>query len=289
MSASILSDVNCHLGEGPTYDPATGTLYWFDIRERKLFEKRMPDAEPVVHELPEMTSALAVIDADRQLIATETGLYVRDVKSGKLTLHTPLEAGNADTRANDARVHPCGAFWVGTMSRTERAKAGAIYWFFRGELRLLIPGITVPNSICFSPDGAIAYFTGLEGNMLMRVACDPATGLPTGEPRVFADTRNQKGWLDGSVCDADGTVWNARWDGACIDAYAPDGRLVKTVPLPARRTTCPAFVGKRADRMIVTSAWQGLSDEERAADPNAGRTFLLDLPVRGRHEPKVLI
>lgn len=289
MTVSILNEVNCHLGEGPTYDPATGKLFWFDINERKLFEKRMPDAEPVVHDLPEMSSALAVIDADRQLIATETGVYVREVKTGRLTLHTPLEADNASTRSNDARVHPSGAFWIGTMSKTEEAKAGAIYWFRQGEVRTLFPGITVPNAICFSPDGAIAYFTGLVENMLMRVACDPATGLPTGEPAVLADTRSRPGWLDGSVCDADGTIWNARWEGSCLDAWSPDGRMVKTIPLPARRTTCPAFVGPNADRMIVTSAWQGLTDDERKGDPNAGRTFFVDMPVRGRHEPKVLI
>jgi sugar lactone lactonase YvrE len=28
---------------------------------------------------------------------------------------------------------------------------------------------------------------------------------------------------------------------------------------------------------------------QRAADPQAGKTFLIDLPVRGRFEPRVLI
>ena len=81
-SVAILSDIDCHLGEGPTYDPVSGKLFWFDIRGRKLLEKPMPDGVVVVHDLPEMTSALAVIDDDRQLLVTETGLYIRDVRSG---------------------------------------------------------------------------------------------------------------------------------------------------------------------------------------------------------------
>lgn len=288
-AVSILSDIDCHLGEGPTYDPASGKLFWFDIRGRKLLEKAMPDGAVAVHDLPEMTSALAVIDAGRQLLVTETGLHVRDVRTGSITAHTPIEADNMATRSNDARVHPCGAFWIGTMGRQDEKHAGSIYWFFKGEVRRIFPGITIPNSICFSPDGAIAYFTDSDVNVLMRVDCDPATGLPVGEPAVFFDQRGGEGSIDGSIVGADGVLWNARWGAASLDAYAPDGRRIRSVPMPARQTSCPAFVGSRADRIAVTSAWQGMDDKARRDDPDAGKTFLVDLPVSGRFEPHVVI
>ena len=57
-AVSILSDIACHLGEGPTYDPQSDTLFWFDILEKKLLEKRWPDGDVVVHDLPVMASAL---------------------------------------------------------------------------------------------------------------------------------------------------------------------------------------------------------------------------------------
>ena len=115
--ASTFSDVVCELGEGPSYDPTSGKLYWFDIVGKKLLEKKFADGPTIVHDLPFMASACATIDAGRQLIAAEDGIYIRDVRTGGLTLHTPLEAGNQLTRANDSRVHPCGAFWIGTMAR----------------------------------------------------------------------------------------------------------------------------------------------------------------------------
>ncbi|WP_348526600.1 SMP-30/gluconolactonase/LRE family protein, partial [Mesorhizobium sp.] len=155
---SVFSDHICELGEGPSYDPATDTLFWFDIVNGKLLEKPLAGALKV-HDLGVMASAIAVIDADRQLIATEIGLQVRDVKTGRLTLHTPIEADNPVTRSNDSRVHPCGALWTGTMGKGEEKGAGSIYWFFKGELRRLFSGITVSNSICFSLDGTIAYYT----------------------------------------------------------------------------------------------------------------------------------
>ena len=288
-AVTILSDLECHLGEGPTYDPVTDRLFWFDIREKKLLEKAMPDGSVIVHALPEMTSALAVIDDDRQLLVTETGLHVRDIRSGAITPHRAIEADNPVTRSNDCRVHPSGAFWIGTMGKQAEKQAGAIYWYFRGELRTLFAGITIPNSICFSPDGAIAYFTDTDLNLLMRVDCDPLSGLPAGEPTIFYDQRGGPGGLDGSVVDAGGVLWNARWGAASLDAYAPDGKRIRSIPMPARQTTCPVFVGPDADRIAVTSAWQGMDAGARARDPHAGKTFLVEMPVNGRFDPRVAI
>ena len=286
---SVFSEHVCELGEGPSYDPATDTLFWFDIVHGHLLEQKLSGGAVKVNELGQMASAIAVIDEGRQLIATETGLHVRDVASGKLTLHTPLEADNSVTRSNDARVHPCGAFWVGTMGKKEEKGAGSIYWFFKGELRRLFSGITVSNSICFSQDGTIAYYTDTSTGLLMRVGCDPSTGLPSGEARVFVDHRSAKGYIDGSVLDRDGILWNACWGGAVVKAYGPDGKLVRTVEMPVTQPSCPAFVGKAADRLAVTSAWSGKDKKQRAEDPQAGKTFLLDIPVKGLFEPRVLI
>jgi sugar lactone lactonase YvrE len=287
--ASIFSDAVCELGEGPAYDPGSGKLFWFDIVARKLLEKAFPDGPTIVHDLPFMASAIATIDAGRQLLVAEDGLYVRDARTGALSLHTPLEADKPLNRSNDARVHPAGAFWIGTMARDEGPKAGAIYWFFKGELRRLYDAISIPNSICFSPDGATAYLTGMQPNVIHRVDCDPATGLPAGEPQRFANTGSVDGWVDGSVVDADGVLWNARWGGSRVDAYAPDGTLVRSIPVPAKQSSCPAFVGPDASRIAVTSAWKGMDAASRAADPEAGKTFLLHVEVLGRFEPSVLI
>lgn len=279
----------CMLGEGPTYDPHTGTAWWFDIVGRKLIAYKLASDDVTVHDLPVMGSVLARIDDARQIIATETGLHLRHVATGELELVTPIEADNEVTRSNDGRVHQSGALWIGTMGKNAEKHAGAIYHVARGVVTSLFPDISIPNAICFSPDGALAYFTDTMGGRLMRVAIDPATGLPTGSPEVFHDYRGEDGGIDGAVCDADGTIWNARWGGGCVDAYAPDGTRIRSLQVPAGQTTCPAFVGKNADRMIVTSAREGLSTEQLAADPGAGSTFLLDQPVKGRFEPDYIL
>jgi sugar lactone lactonase YvrE len=286
VPTSILSAERCHLGEGPTYDPATDTAWWFDIREGKLFEAQLGSGEIRVHALGRMASALARIDANRQLIVAEDGLYVRRVGDGGLSLYLPLEADNPATRSNDARVHQSGTFWIGTMGREAELGAGAIYALHRGEILRLFPNVTIPNAICFAPGGAIGYFADTAENVLYRVALDPANGLPCSMPEVLL-RHHDIGGLDGAVVDADGLIWNARWGGGCIDVYSPDGTHLRSIQVPARQASCPAFVGSDLSRLLVTSAWQDMDEADRGADPGHGQTFLLEVGARGRAEPDV--
>src|SRR3989442_6795703 len=100
VPTSILCDERCHLGEGPTYDAATDTAWWFDILDGRLFEAQLGSGEVRIHHLGRMASALARIDAGRQLIVAEDGLYVRSVSDGSMSLYGPLEADNPATQSN---------------------------------------------------------------------------------------------------------------------------------------------------------------------------------------------
>jgi sugar lactone lactonase YvrE len=286
LPTSILCDERCHLGEGPTYDAATDTAWWFDILNGRLFEAHLGSGQARIHELGRMASALARIDAGRQLIAAEDGLYIRSVADGSLVLYRPLEADSPGTRSNDARVHASGTFWIGTMGRRAEAGAGAIYALYRGEVLRLFAGITIPNAICFSPDGVLGYFADTATNVLYRVLLNPLNGLPRGAPEVLLRHRGVGG-LDGAVVDASGLIWNARWGGGCVDVYSPQGVHLRSLHVPAQQASCPAFVGPDLSRLLVTSAWQDMDEAARAMDPEHGRTFLLEVAARGRPEPDV--
>lgn len=285
FAGRILCNAALTLGEGPAYDPATDTAWWFNIVGKELHELHLGSGAKRVHALPFMGSVLAKIDGARQLIASDAGLFLRDTTNGALTPYVVLEADKPGNRSNDGRVHPCGALWIGTMGRSAETGAGAIYHVAGTVVTRLYNRVSIPNSICFSPDGATGYFVDSKVNVMMRVALDAKTGLPAGEPQAFVDAAGKKADFDGSVCDAEGHVWNARWGGGAVERYAPDGRLVSRHALPARQTTCPAFIGTGLDRLLVTSAWQGMDDGARAADAQAGFTFELGMTVKGVADP----
>ena len=65
--------------------------------------------------------------------------------------------------------------------------------------------------------------------------------------------------------------------------YARSIALV-ALDLPAAQSTCPAFIGPDLDRLMVTSAAEGLNG------PQDGKTWLLDPKgARGRPEPRVTL
>jgi len=288
VPATILDATRCHLGEGANYDVGSDTVWWFDILERRLFEAQLDTGKAVSHPLPVMASALAFINDTHQLLAAEDGLYIRDIADGRLALHTAIEADNRATRSNDARVHPSGTLWTSTMGRRAESGAGAIYALYDGALKRLFANLTIPNAICFAPDGATGYFADTRTKVLHRVALDPASGLPTDAPETLY-VHCGEGGLDGAVVDRDGLIWCARWGGGCVDAYTPDGVRVRTLRVPARQPSCPVFIGAGFDRLLVTSAHEGMDEAAHAADPEHGRTFLLDPGTSGRAEPRVAL
>ncbi|WP_275789241.1 SMP-30/gluconolactonase/LRE family protein [Pararhizobium gei] len=276
------------LGEGPTFDAATGTAWWFNIIGRELHELHLESGRKTVHPLPFMGSVLAVIDGGRQLIASDQGLFIRETATGTLSAYASIE-DKPGNRSNDGRTHPSGSLWIGTMGRSAEAKSGAIYHVARGTVTRIFADMTIPNSICFSPDGATGYFVDTDLNHIMRVPLDAATGLPNGEAVLFADESGSPGGVDGSVCDAEGLIWNARWGEGAIDVYQPDGVKIHRFAVPATQSSCPAFIGPAADRLLVTTAFQGMDGAARKADPNAGQTFELGIAVKGRFDAAYLL
>jgi sugar lactone lactonase YvrE len=280
----LISDARCKLGEGPLWDD--GRLWWFDIDGERL-HRCGPDGEDArVWKLDEPHSAAARIEGGGLMVASATGLWRFDPDTGARELVTSLEADNPGNRSNDGRADRRGGFWIGTMSMTFEAGAGAIYRYADGRLEKLIEGITVPNAICFAPDGATAYFTDTRTGKIMRWALN-AEGWPAGAPETFIDHTRGPGHPDGAAVDSAGFLWNAQWDGWRLARYSPEGVLDRVVELPVARPTCPAFGGPGRRTMFCTSASVGLDAAARAAQPHAGGVFAVDLDVAGLPDGEV--
>ncbi|NHT74139.1 SMP-30/gluconolactonase/LRE family protein [Rhizobiaceae bacterium CRRU44] len=283
-NAKIVSDNPSELGEGPVYDPSTGTVWWFNIVGRELHGLHLESQAKSVQPLNFLASVMALVDGERQLIASDQGLFLRDAETGVFETYGVIE-DKPGNRTNDGRVHASGALWISTMGRSAEKNAGAIYHVAKGKVTRIVSDITIPNGICFSPDGRTGYYSDTGLNRFMRVALDPATGLPTGEPALMVEEPESEGGFDGAVCDAEGLIWAARWGASAIDVYSPEGKRLARHTVPVSQPSCPAFVGRSADRLLFTSAWQGLDEAGRSKDPDAGKTFLLDIDVKGRFEP----
>lgn len=289
QTARLLLDCQCQLGEGPIWHPGRQQLFFFDINEQTLFA--VTAAGEIVDSwlFNETVAAAAVVDDHTLVLATDTGLKEFDLNSGGMNRVNEIEADNPLTRTNDSRVHPSGAFWIGTMTRAEEEPGGAVYHYRAGVLTTIKSGVKIPNATCFSPDGRIAYWADTPTKKILQVATDPATGLPIGEWTLFADVSDGRGYPDGAVVDSQGYLWNAKWGGSCVVRHAPDGSIDRIVEVPVSQVTCPAFGGPDLKTMFITTAAKNLSAEQLAAERHAGGLFAIELDVAGQPEPTITL
>ncbi|MDX5350247.1 MAG: SMP-30/gluconolactonase/LRE family protein, partial [Paracoccaceae bacterium] len=181
-----------------------------------------------------------------------------------------------------------GGFWFGTMGKSAEKGAGAIWRWYRGEVRQLFNGISIPNSICFTPDGRAAHFSDTASGQVMKVALD-AQGWPRAEAEVWLDLDRAGLNPDGAVIDAEGRFWNAQWGAGRVAAYGPDGAFLQAVETPdALQSSCPAFGGPEMSTLFVTTALEHMDAEARAKHPASGQVFAFPNVARGLPEPQVL-
>ncbi len=273
-------DAGASLGECPVWDERSQALYFADIHAPALF--RFDPATGAVRrwDMPAKLGSFALDESGAgAVLALATGFARLDFASGALApVANPL-AGASDHRFNDGAADPAGRFWAGTMHASGRRASGRVYCLEGGEARAVYDGFFVPNGLAWSPDGTRFHLN--DSPRAMFVAdFDPASGR-AGAPYVFADARAAPGYPDGMAVDAEGFLWNARWDGGGVARFAPDGRLDRFVALPVTRPTSCAFGGPGLDRLYVTSARTGLDDAALAREPLAGGVFVLDAGVKG--------
>ncbi len=282
--AQVFDDRPCSLGEGPLWHPERAQLFWFDILAGKLLSRR--GEATFEWTFAEMISAAGWVDRTRLLIASETSLFLFDLESEAAREVVPLEADNMETRSNDGRADPHGGFWIGTMGKHAEPQAGAIYRYFGGQLRRIFPGLTIPNAICFAPDGQTAYFTDTPTR---KVLAQPLgkDGWPEGAPRVLIDLGEDGLNPDGAVTDAAGNLWIAQWGAGRVAVHSPEGQFLRAIEVGANKASCPALGGENLDRLFVTTAQQGYDPAGLAADPLAGQVFTMPAGARGRPEPRV--
>lgn len=276
----IVLDARAALGECPVWDEREQALYFTDIHGPALFRFDPATGALKRWDMPAKLGSFALDESGTgAVLALATGFARLDFASGALApIANPL-AAIADHRFNDGGADPAGRFWAGTMHGSGRRASGKVYCLADGEARLVYDGFFVPNGFAWSPDGARFYLN--DSPRAMFVANYDAAAGTAGAPYVFADVSAAPGHPDGMAVDAEGFLWNARWDGGGVARFAPDGRLDRFVKLPVTRPTSCVFGGPGHDRLYVTSARTGLDDAVLARETLAGGVFAFDPGVKG--------
>lgn len=271
------------LGECPLWDGRE--LWWVDILAPAL--KRLDPASGAVRALalPEPIGSFALRRAGGILAAMKSGLYFLNPEDGALECVAQPELARPQNRFNDGRCDRDGRFWAGTMKdEGPREPAGSLYRLDADRRCTRERGnLYVPNSLCWSPDGATMYLSDTHRHVIWAYAYDRASGAPSAE-RVFA--QGDELHPDGACVDAEGCVWSCQYGGWRIVRFTPAGAIDRVLELPVANPTCCCFGGEALDTLYVATATQKLAPEALARQPLAGSVLALRPGAKGLPESR---
>ncbi len=281
LRADPVADVRGEHGEGPAWDERAGHLLWVDMLAGGLHRTRSDGSDevtdydqPVCVAVPRSRGGLALALGD--------GLWLEEPGGERRGLYAiPQPDGEGPIRMNDGKCDPQGRLWAGSMAYDARPGAGALYRLDRDlTVHEVVPAVTISNGLAWTPDGTTMFYIDTPTGRVDAFDADPATGAISGR-RSWVEIPEAAGGPDGMTIDDEGCLWVALWGGSAVHRYAPDGRLDTVVSLPCTQVTSCAFGGAGLDELYITTSSLGLSAEEIAAQPFAGRLFLLRPGVTG--------
>lgn len=249
----IFSDTKCILGEGPLWNRNTEELFWVDIKTHTIYSKSTTTLIEKKWQLEIGVSAVIYAIDDYILFCANGNIYKLVLATGAVELVRECIALKDGIRTNDARVDKHGCLWFSTMSDEGKEGQGSIYRVTDTKVITVADNITIPNSICFSADKKIAYYTDSALQKIFMVKLNSSGNPVTGTTELFVDLTGTSNIPDGSVTDTHGNLWNAQWDGWRIVCYTPTGKEKQVIELPIQRPTCPCF-GTTENVIYVTSA-----------------------------------
>jgi sugar lactone lactonase YvrE len=280
MPLELIADYQCHTGENPLWHPQEQRLYWTDIPAGRLFRY---DPATGTHE--QCYSGVPVggftLQADGALLLFMAQGAIARWREGGLDYVVEAMAGERGSRFNDVIADPAGRVFCGTMPT--RARPGRLYRLDTdGSLHLLLEGLGIPNGMGFTLDRRRFYYTDSTQRCIYLFDYDDQTGALANR-RQWQRTPAGAGVPDGMTVDAQGCVWSARWDGAAVFRYTPDGVEERRVEVPAKKVSSVAFGGADLSDLYITTA---LAEGTRAAEgAGAGALFRLRLGgIRGLPE-----
>jgi sugar lactone lactonase YvrE len=286
MTSEAVASTNYQalLGEGLRWDARRDELLAVDIIDGRVYRLRVVASGELnlVREywVPGTVGAVAPIDHDDGWMLAAGRGFVHLSPDGRL--RPVRQVAPYGSRMNDGACDPQGRLWAGALAEDFRPGAGSLYRFERdGQVEVMLDRLTISNGIDWSPDGDVMYLADSGPGEVHAFAFDGESGTIS-DDRVLIKVDEDVGVPDGLTVDAAGDLWVAIYGGARVQQYSPEGVLRQELRVPAEQCTSCAFAGPGLNRLYVTTATEGWSDEQRRADPSAGIVYRFDLSASGR-------
>ncbi|KAF5129959.1 Regucalcin [Metarhizium brunneum] len=278
-------DLHCSLAEGPFYEKGTDSLRFVDIKKKRVHTVSLSRGLSSLHTIqldicPTVTADIEGVDPrERILLGVKYGLAGLDRETGAYEMLARFnDPDNERLRSNDGAADPHGLFWVGSMTdfgQGEFQPEGSLFRFSKDGKEEMVKGLTIPNSIGWSPDNKTMYYTHSKARQIFALDYNAVSGAVS-DHRLFYK-HPTSGEPDGFRIDVDGNLWTAVYGESKVLKINPEGKVIGQVTLPTRNITCVQFVGTE---LIITSAADEDGEDKTSRD-YGGALFRVDVGTTG--------
>lgn len=278
-----LISIHNELGEGALWNADEQRFYWVNIVKGNFFR-----LDPATHayetfNIGTMLGFLRFCKSGGLIMGTTRGIALWDPKTQALKYVAEPESSNPQSRFNDGATDRQGRLWGGT---TVTGKEDGTLYRLDTDLTLhtMETGISCSNGIDWSLDNKTMYYTDSTPRCIYAYDFDPASGQIANR-RVLIQIPENEGVPDGLTVDSEGFIWSARWDGAKVSRYDPQGKLEREIKLPVPFVTSVSFGGSTLEELYITTAY---TEEIAKKYPMAGDLFRVWTGIKGLPSPKFL-
>jgi sugar lactone lactonase YvrE len=263
----LLWDVKAELGEGPVWRATDRSLWFVDIKGRRLHRYGVSDGAKQSWSAPDQIGFALPAEDGSLICGLRGGLHRFAPETGTFRLVARVEEDRPQNRLNDGFIAPDGSLWFGSMDDDEAKPSGALYRYANGVLERRDDGYIVTNGPALCPKSRTLYHNDTLGGCIY--AFDHEDGHLSNK-RLFAKVSD--GYCDGPSVDADGVLHVGLFNGWGVARFDPSGRRLENIPFPVMTVTKAAFGGDDLRTLFCTTAWLNNSDK-RAEQPTLGGLY----------------
>ena len=281
-TATLIYDAKATLGEGPVWEQTKEFLFWVDIEGCRLHAHKPLSNKNESWDFNEMIGAAVPMENGKILLAMESGLSTFDFTSQNTTSLGVLTNTDTEMRMNDGKVGPNGNFWIGSMHKGFKPRAGNLYRVSKNlETKIQVPETTISNGMAWSLDHTRFYYIDSPEHRVFVFDYDIKTGHIE-HRRVLFTIPESMGTPDGMCIDNEGMLWIAHWGGSCVRRWNPDtGKVIEKIAVDAPLVTSCCFGGKNLNTLYITTASSGMTKKELEDSPLSGGLFSHETKVSG--------
>lgn len=289
QSLKVINDEPLKCGEGPLWDIDRQKLYWTDALGTSVWEyDRATETSRQISNNRQAGSLVFHADGGFVLPTMEDG-FVHWKSDDDIRVVADSCNGKPVTLVNEITADSRGRVFGGQemYKEDEPYERGYLYRVdLDGKASIVEEGIIIGNGMGFSLDDSTFYFVDTIERVVYAYDYNVETGAISNR-RNLVNVPIEEGLPDGLTIDSEGFIWVARWFGAGVTRYDPDGKVERTIDFPVAQTSSVMFGGKDLNEIYVTSAsmyWESplAPPGHDYGIPRGGPTFRLIQDIQGR-------